>query len=316
MHIAQTHTDEASLPACGLPEDTDLLLVFGARALLAVRRAVFPALRARLSRCAVIAGCSTAGEICGTEVLDGSIVLTAVSFAATRVVHGGGAAWNWRRTAAQAGEVAVAPTAGRTPAPRAGAVGRPGRQRQRTGAGLARLAAVRRQRDRRIGRGRRRFRRDRGAGRCRRRPSHRIAAIGFYSEALHVGYGSLGGWDAFGPERRITRADGNVLYELDGESALEPVQDLPRQAGRRPALVRRCCSRWRCTCPAPTPTWCAPSSASTRQQQSMTFAGDLPVGAQRAADEGQFQPPGRRRHRRGRRHAVAAWTAARRSWRS
>ncbi len=29
---------------------------------------------------------------------------------------------------------------------------------------------------------------------------------------LRVGYGSLGGWDSFGPERLITRSSGNVLF--------------------------------------------------------------------------------------------------------
>lgn len=47
-----------------------------------------------------------------------------------------------------------------------------------------------------------------------------IAAIGFYG-GIRVGYGSYGGWDPFGPERLITRSSGNVLYELDGKPALE-----------------------------------------------------------------------------------------------
>ena len=48
-----------------------------------------------------------------------------------------------------------------------------------------------------------------------------IVALGLYGSRLKIGYGSLGGWDPFGPERLITRAKGNVLYELDGKSALE-----------------------------------------------------------------------------------------------
>lgn len=48
-----------------------------------------------------------------------------------------------------------------------------------------------------------------------------IAAIGFYGDSLHVGYGSVGGWDVFGPERIITRSKDNVLYELDGKPALD-----------------------------------------------------------------------------------------------
>jgi hypothetical protein len=52
-------------------------------------------------------------------------------------------------------------------------------------------------------------------------PGSRVAvAIGFYGARLRVGYGSLGGWDTFGPDRVIRRSKDNVLYELDGESAL------------------------------------------------------------------------------------------------
>jgi hypothetical protein len=47
-----------------------------------------------------------------------------------------------------------------------------------------------------------------------------VVGIGFYGSSLRVGVGSLGGWDPFGPERRITRSEGNVLFELDGEPAL------------------------------------------------------------------------------------------------
>lgn len=47
-----------------------------------------------------------------------------------------------------------------------------------------------------------------------------VAAVGLYGKNLRVGYGSLGGWDPFGPERLITRSQGNILYELDGRSAL------------------------------------------------------------------------------------------------
>ncbi len=49
----------------------------------------------------------------------------------------------------------------------------------------------------------------------------RIAAIGLYGQSLTVGHGSVGGWDVFGPERTITRSNGNILYELDGKPALD-----------------------------------------------------------------------------------------------
>jgi len=35
-----------------------------------------------------------------------------------------------------------------------------------------------------------------------------------------VGHGSKEGWDVFGPERKVTKSEGNVLYELDGKPAL------------------------------------------------------------------------------------------------
>lgn len=51
--------------------------------------------------------------------------------------------------------------------------------------------------------------------------SHNVAAVGFYGTAVRIGHGSAGGWDEFGPRRRVTRSSGNVLYELDGEPALD-----------------------------------------------------------------------------------------------
>ena len=48
-----------------------------------------------------------------------------------------------------------------------------------------------------------------------------VAAVGLYGDDLRIGMGSVGGWDMFGPDRRITRSDGNVLFELDGQPALE-----------------------------------------------------------------------------------------------
>lgn len=51
--------------------------------------------------------------------------------------------------------------------------------------------------------------------------SGKVAAIGLYGDALHVSYGSYGGWMKFGPTRKITKAQGNILYELDGKPALD-----------------------------------------------------------------------------------------------
>ncbi len=48
-----------------------------------------------------------------------------------------------------------------------------------------------------------------------------VAAIGFYGDTLTMRSGSFGGWDEFGPQRVVTRSDGNVLYELDHQPALD-----------------------------------------------------------------------------------------------
>jgi hypothetical protein len=48
-----------------------------------------------------------------------------------------------------------------------------------------------------------------------------IVAVGFYGADIQIGHSSLGGWDEFGKERVITKSDKNVLYEIDGDSALD-----------------------------------------------------------------------------------------------
>jgi hypothetical protein len=47
-----------------------------------------------------------------------------------------------------------------------------------------------------------------------------IVAIGLYGAGLSFAHGSFGGWEPFGPARKVTRCAGNVLFELDGEPAL------------------------------------------------------------------------------------------------
>nr|WP_309760619.1 FIST N-terminal domain-containing protein [Flavobacterium sp.] len=48
-----------------------------------------------------------------------------------------------------------------------------------------------------------------------------VVLIGFYGSTLEISYASYGGWIPFGPERVITKAEGNILYEIDGQPALD-----------------------------------------------------------------------------------------------
>ncbi len=47
-----------------------------------------------------------------------------------------------------------------------------------------------------------------------------IVVIGLLGNRLQFHHGSFGGWEPFGPARKVTRCQGNVLFELDGEPAL------------------------------------------------------------------------------------------------
>ena len=103
-----------------------------------------------------------------------------------------------------------------------------------------------------------------------------IAVLGLYGDRIRIGYGSLGGWDAFGPERVITRASGNILYELDQQPALalykkylgEYAKDLPASGLLFPLSLR---------------TASGESVVRTilgvnEAEHSLTFAGDMPEG--------------------------------------
>lgn len=64
----------------------------------------------------------------------------------------------------------------------------------------------------------------------------KIIACGFYGDKFTVGYGSMGGWEPFGPVRRVTKSENNVMYELDGEPALNLYKKyLGDQAAQLPA---------------------------------------------------------------------------------
>ncbi|MBI3595390.1 MAG: FIST C-terminal domain-containing protein [Nitrospirae bacterium] len=106
----------------------------------------------------------------------------------------------------------------------------------------------------------------------------RVGVVGFYGDRLKVGCGSLGGWDPFGPERRITSSHGNILYQLDGKSALELYKKyLGEHAKGLPAsgLLFPLCLRTENENVGVVRT----ILSVNEKDQSMTFAGDLPQGA-------------------------------------
>jgi len=106
-----------------------------------------------------------------------------------------------------------------------------------------------------------------------------VRAIGLYGDRVRVGYGSKGGWDIFGPERHVTRSEDNVLFELDGKPALQLYKEylgdraegLPATGLLFPLALRQDREDER--------KLVRTILAVDEQNQSMTFAGDIPEGS-------------------------------------
>jgi hypothetical protein len=106
----------------------------------------------------------------------------------------------------------------------------------------------------------------------------KVAVIAFYSSILKVGYASLGGWDDYGADRIITKSKDNVLYEIDGKSALELYKFyLGEQAKNLPAsgLLFPLSIRSNEIAKPVVRT----ILAVDEKTQSITFAGDIPEGS-------------------------------------
>lgn len=109
-----------------------------------------------------------------------------------------------------------------------------------------------------------------------------VVLIGFYGKALKIGYGSVGGWDTFGPDRMITKSKDNVLYELDGKPALALYKEyLGDQAAGLPGTGLQ----FPMTLHLPSDVEGEASVDVVRTilgvneaDQSMTFAGNMPEG--------------------------------------
>lgn len=258
----------------GLDSPQTLVLAFAAPEFAAHTRP-FDDLAAAFPQ-AVLTGCSTSGEIAGTQVHDGS-----VSVAVVRLDHTA-----LRRAYTAVGDAADSFAAGQRLAQQLagpglcavfvlsdglGVNGTPlvAALTQGLPAGVAITGGL-------AGDGSR-FERTWVLDGPRPQSGH-ICAVGFYGDRLRVGHGSDGGWSDFGPERRITRAEGNVLYELDGKPALDLYKTylgdraagLPGTALLFPLAVRR---------DGPgQDTLVRTILAVDEERRSLTFAGDMPQG--------------------------------------
>lgn len=280
MQIEQARWTTAGGWEPGLPrtmgESASLILVFGSTTVLRDGHALD---EVRSSHPGVpLFGCSTAGEILGTQVRDESLVVSVIRFEHTTVRLARAGVLNPEQSHDVGTQLAVAlPAAGLTHVlvlsdglrvngtelvrglmaalPEGvtvtGGLSADGERFQETlvvGGTIAESATA--------------------------------AVVGLYGDRLRVGYGSLGGWDSFGPERVITRSRGNVLFELDGRSALSLYKEylgphaegLPATGLLFPLSLRR--------------EGEGPESGVVRtilgvneSEQSLTFAGDVPEGA-------------------------------------
>lgn len=108
--------------------------------------------------------------------------------------------------------------------------------------------------------------------------SNAVVAIGLYGNNIHIGHASKGGWDTFGIERTVTKSDNNILYELDNKPALalykeylgDLSSELPSSGLLFPLSIRKNekgANRLVRTI-----------LAVDEQKQSLTFAGDIPTG--------------------------------------
>jgi hypothetical protein len=256
-----------------LGEQAQLVFLFGSTGLIRERRC-FDSIRTAYPR-AVLFGCSTAGEIHGDTVSDDSLSVTAVAFEYTRTeiahLHPASGAQGidvGRRLARQFDPAGLTHVLMLSAGLRRngsdlvrGVVGAlpPG---VTVSGGLAGDAV--------------RF--EETYVLCSNEPtSGAVAALGFYGGRIHVGCAAATGWDPFGPDRVITRSRGNVLYELDGCSALalyrrylgEHADGLPATALQFPMNV---------VLPGGRGQVIRSVQAVNEAEQSLLFAGDIPQG--------------------------------------
>ena len=260
-----------------IPSDSvktpQLVLYFGGRSTFTDEPNALQELLARFPQAAVC-GCSTAGEILGSRVYDDSVVAVLVEFKTTKV----------RAVAESTPDTAGSTAAGQRAAARLKApdlrhvlllsdgliingTSLLSGMREKLAPGVAITGGM-------AGDAARFQKTLVGLGSDVR--EGQIVAIGFYGDDVVFGYGSRGGWEGFGPRRLITRSEGNVLFELDGQPALELYKRyLGERAAGLPAtgllfplqLTEK---------PGDTEGVVRTILAVDEARQSLTFAGDLP----------------------------------------
>lgn len=115
-----------------------------------------------------------------------------------------------------------------------------------------------------------------------------LTLVGFYGDKLRIGYSSMGGWEKLGKEHTITRSEGNILYEMDGQPALElyksymgvDANDLPSSGLLYPLSLRM----------DENEEWVVRTILGVDEKQnSLTFAGDVPQGTQAHMMKANFE---------------------------
>ena len=257
-----------------LGETAQLVLLFGSPA--ALKSVDWANRLLQLYPNACLIGCSTAGEICGTQVIDNSLVVTAIHFEQTQIKS------NCVALESDENSFAVGDRLGQSLDPEGLAhvfVLTDGLQvngselvrglGQHLPPGVTITGGMAGDGDR--------FQETLVAWQGVAAPG-RVAAVGFYGDRLKVGYGSVGGWLPFGPERVITKSAGNVLYELDHQSALalykkylgDHAAGLPATALLFPLGLRTSIDQNRLV---------RTILSVNEADQSLTFAGDVPGGS-------------------------------------
>jgi hypothetical protein len=105
-----------------------------------------------------------------------------------------------------------------------------------------------------------------------------VVLIGLYGDKIRVNASYRGGWNPFGPERIISKSNGNVLYEIDGENALDMYKKyLGKYADELPAS----CLLFPLSIQMPDHDEFIVRTILTIDEanKSMTFAGNLPQGS-------------------------------------